>query len=58
MDKQLPWRQWLPEFVLLAAMWGSSFLFMREGGDTQGELLKEKIEKIGLSKSLALKRKK
>ena len=31
MDKQLPWRQWLPEFVLLAAMWGSSFLFMREG---------------------------
>ena len=31
MDKQLPWRQWMPEFVLLAAMWGSSFLFMREG---------------------------
>ncbi len=31
MDRQLPWRQWLPEFVLLAAMWGSSFLFMREG---------------------------
>ena len=30
MDKQLPWRQWLPEFVLLATMWGSSFLFMRE----------------------------
>jgi len=31
MDAQLPWRQWVPEFVLLAAMWGSSFLFMREG---------------------------
>ena len=31
MDTKLPWGQWLPEFVLLAAMWGSSFLFMREG---------------------------
>ena len=31
MDKKVPWGQWLPEFVLLAAMWGSSFLFMREG---------------------------
>ncbi|WP_408597921.1 DMT family transporter [Limnohabitans sp.] len=27
----LPWRQWLPDFVLLALLWGSSFLFMREG---------------------------
>lgn len=31
MEMQVPWRHWLPEFVLLAAMWGSSFLFMREG---------------------------
>jgi hypothetical protein len=31
---------------------------MAIGGDTQGELLKEKIKKNGLSKSLALKRKK
>ena len=29
--KPLPWRQWVPEFVLLAMLWGSSFLFMREG---------------------------
>lgn len=27
----LSWQQWLPEFVLLAMLWGSSFLFMREG---------------------------
>jgi drug/metabolite transporter (DMT)-like permease len=27
----LPWRQWVPEFVLLALVWGTSFLFMREG---------------------------
>jgi drug/metabolite transporter (DMT)-like permease len=31
MNSALPWRQWLPEFVLLAMLWGSSFLFMREG---------------------------
>lgn len=31
MSHSLPWRQWLPEFVLLAMLWGSSFLFMREG---------------------------
>ena len=31
MDTKVPWGQWLPEFVLLAAMWGASFLFMREG---------------------------
>ncbi|MEY4490341.1 MAG: hypothetical protein RLY41_147 [Pseudomonadota bacterium] len=27
----LPWRAWAPEFVLLALLWGSSFIFMREG---------------------------
>lgn len=31
MNQHVPWRLWVPEFVLLAAMWGSSFLFMREG---------------------------
>ncbi|HQR86216.1 MAG: EamA family transporter [Burkholderiales bacterium 35-55-47] len=30
-DQTLHWREWLPEFVLLALLWGSSFLFMREG---------------------------
>lgn len=30
-DSHLPWREWAPEFVLLALLWGSSFLFMREG---------------------------
>ena len=27
----LHWRAWVPEFVLLALLWGSSFMFMREG---------------------------
>jgi drug/metabolite transporter (DMT)-like permease len=27
----LPWRLWVPDFVLLALLWGSSFIFMREG---------------------------
>ena len=27
----LHWRVWVPEFVLLALLWGASFLFMREG---------------------------
>ncbi len=27
----LPWRAWVPECVLLALLWGSSFIFMREG---------------------------
>ena len=27
----LHWRAWVPEFVLLALLWGSSFIFMREG---------------------------
>ena len=31
MSAPLPWRTWVPEFVLLAMLWGSSFLFMREG---------------------------
>lgn len=30
-DRALHWREWVPEFVLLALLWGSSFLFMREG---------------------------
>ena len=30
-ESALPWREWVPEFVLLALLWGSSFLFMREG---------------------------
>ena len=30
-DTSLHWRAWVPEFVLLALVWGSSFLFMREG---------------------------
>jgi drug/metabolite transporter (DMT)-like permease len=30
-QRALPWQKWLPEFVLLAVLWGSSFLFMREG---------------------------
>jgi drug/metabolite transporter (DMT)-like permease len=30
-EPHLPWREWVPEFVLLALLWGSSFLFMREG---------------------------
>ena len=30
------WRDWVPEFVLLALLWGSSFLFMREGAQAFG----------------------
>ncbi len=30
-DRAMQWREWVPEFVLLALLWGSSFLFMREG---------------------------
>jgi drug/metabolite transporter (DMT)-like permease len=30
-EAHVPWREWVPEFVLLALLWGSSFLFMREG---------------------------
>ena len=29
MTDTLRWRQWLPEFVLLGVIWGSSFFFMR-----------------------------
>ena len=32
----VPWRDWVPEFVLLALLWGSSFLFMREGAHAFG----------------------
>lgn len=35
-DQQLHWREWVPEFVLLALLWGSSFLFMREGAHAFG----------------------
>ena len=30
-EPHLHWREWVPEFLLLALLWGSSFLFMREG---------------------------
>lgn len=36
MTTPLHWRQWVPEFVLLAMLWGSSFLFMREGAHAFG----------------------
>ena len=35
-DQTLHWREWVPEFVLLALLWGSSFLFMREGAHEFG----------------------
>ncbi len=35
-DHHLHWRKWVPEFVLLALLWGSSFLFMREGAHEFG----------------------
>ncbi len=35
-DHHLQWRKWVPEFVLLALLWGSSFLFMREGAHEFG----------------------
>lgn len=35
-EASLPWRAWVPEFVLLALLWGSSFLFMREGAHAFG----------------------
>lgn len=35
-DRHLHWREWVPEFLLLAALWGSSFLFMREGAHEFG----------------------
>ena len=35
-DRQLHWREWVPDFVLLAVLWGSSFLFMREGAHEFG----------------------
>jgi drug/metabolite transporter (DMT)-like permease len=35
-EAHLHWRAWLPEFILLALLWGSSFLFMREGAQAFG----------------------
>jgi drug/metabolite transporter (DMT)-like permease len=35
-DRHLAWREWLPDFVLLSVLWGSSFLFMREGAHEFG----------------------
>ena len=35
-DHHLHGRKWVPEFVLLALLWGSSFLFMREGAHEFG----------------------
>ena len=35
-EPHLNWREWVPEFVLLALLWGSSFLFMREGAHAFG----------------------
>jgi drug/metabolite transporter (DMT)-like permease len=35
-DRNLHWREWVPEFLLLAMLWGSSFLFMREGAHEFG----------------------
>jgi len=35
-ETQLHWREWVPEFLLLALLWGSSFLFMREGAQAFG----------------------
>lgn len=35
-DRHLHWREWVPDFVLLAVLWGSSFLFMREGAHEFG----------------------
>ena len=35
-EHDLHWREWVPEFLLLALLWGSSFLFMREGAHAFG----------------------
>lgn len=35
-EHQLHWREWVPDFLLLALLWGSSFLFMREGAHAFG----------------------
>jgi drug/metabolite transporter (DMT)-like permease len=35
-ERHVPWREWVPDFVLLAVLWGSSFLFMREGAHEFG----------------------
>jgi drug/metabolite transporter (DMT)-like permease len=35
-DRHVHWREWVPDFVLLAVLWGSSFMFMREGAHEFG----------------------
>jgi drug/metabolite transporter (DMT)-like permease len=35
-ELHVSWREWVPEFVLLALLWGSSFVFMREGAQAFG----------------------
>jgi drug/metabolite transporter (DMT)-like permease len=35
-NRHLHWREWVPDFVLLSVLWGSSFLFMREGAHEFG----------------------
>jgi drug/metabolite transporter (DMT)-like permease len=35
-EAHVPWREWVPEFVLLSLLWGSSFLFMHEGAQAFG----------------------
>ncbi len=35
-EPHVNWREWVPEFLLLALLWGSSFLFMREGAHAFG----------------------
>jgi drug/metabolite transporter (DMT)-like permease len=35
-DRHLHWSEWVPDFVLLAVLWGSSFFFMREGAHEFG----------------------
>lgn len=35
-DRHVHGREWVPDFLLLAVLWGSSFLFMREGAHEFG----------------------
>jgi drug/metabolite transporter (DMT)-like permease len=38
LTSHIPKRSWLPEYILLAALWGASFLFMRLGAAEFGAL--------------------